>query len=145
MYIQYHIAFPGNSVVKNLPANAGGVGSIPGSGRSPGRGNGNLLQHSCLRNPMDREAWGATVYGVSESGMTVTGRTEHIWIRYSARWASQMLSFNPPTHSGPSTFLWNFRTQRKRERLYKLPKRKRSIQKVRSWDGFGFLDSNTGS
>ena len=44
-------------VVKNPPANAGDVGLIPGSGRCPGEGNGNLLQHSCLENPTDREAW----------------------------------------------------------------------------------------
>ena len=46
--------FPGGSVVKNAPANAKGVGLIPGSGRSPGEGNGNPLQDSCLGNPMDR-------------------------------------------------------------------------------------------
>ena len=45
---------PGGSVVKNLPASAEDVGSIPASGRSPGRGNGNPLQYSCLENPMDR-------------------------------------------------------------------------------------------
>ena len=45
------------SVVKNLPANTGEAGLIPGSGRSPGEGNGNPLQYSCLENPMDREAW----------------------------------------------------------------------------------------
>ena len=49
--------FPGGSVVKNLPANAGDTGSIPGWGRSPGEGNGNPLQCSCLENPMDRGAW----------------------------------------------------------------------------------------
>ena len=48
----------GGSVVKNLPANAGDVSLIPGSGRSPGEGNGNPPQYSCLRNPMDRGAWG---------------------------------------------------------------------------------------
>ena len=48
---------PGGSVVKNPPANSGDVGSVPGSGRSPGEGNGNPLQYSCLRNPMDRGAW----------------------------------------------------------------------------------------
>ena len=48
---------PGGSVVKNPPANAGGLSSIPGSGRSPGEGNGNPLQYSCLENPMDGEAW----------------------------------------------------------------------------------------
>ena len=47
------------SVVNNLPANAGDADSIPGSGRSPGKGNSNPLQYSCLGNPMDREAWQA--------------------------------------------------------------------------------------
>ena len=50
------MGFPGDSVVKNLPASAGDVGLIPGLGRSPGEGNGNPLQHSCLGNPMDRGA-----------------------------------------------------------------------------------------
>ena len=54
-------------VAKNPSANAGGVGSIPGSGRSPGEGNGNPLQYSCLENPMDRGAWRATVPGVAKS------------------------------------------------------------------------------
>ena len=48
-------------------ANAGDVGSIPGSGRSPGEGNGNPLQYSCLENPMDRGAWRAIVHGVAKS------------------------------------------------------------------------------
>ena len=48
--------FPGGSVVKNPPANAGDMGSIPGSGRSPGEGNGNSRQYSSLENPMDRES-----------------------------------------------------------------------------------------
>ena len=47
--------------------NAGDVGSIPGLGRSPGEGNGNPLQHSCLENPMDGGAWWATVHGVAKS------------------------------------------------------------------------------
>ena len=57
-------------VVKNPPANAGDpkdVGSIPGSGRSPGVGNGNPLQYSCLENPRDRGAWWATVHRVAKS------------------------------------------------------------------------------
>ena len=62
--------FPGGSVVKNPPANAGDSGSIPGSGRYPGEGNGNPLQYSCLRNPMDRGAWQATIHGVTESDTT---------------------------------------------------------------------------
>ena len=59
--------FPGGSAVKNPPANAGDVGSIPGSGRPPGEGNGNPLQHSCLENATDREAWWATVPGVAKN------------------------------------------------------------------------------
>ena len=57
-------------VVKNLPANAGDirdVGSIPGSGRSPGEGHGNPRQYSCLDNPVDRGDWQATVHGVTKS------------------------------------------------------------------------------
>ena len=53
-------------MIKNLPANVGDVGSIPGSGRSPGEANGNPLQYSCLGNFLDREAWRAAVRGVTE-------------------------------------------------------------------------------
>ena len=60
------MGFHGGSVVKNPPANAGDVGLIPGSGRSPGEGNGNPLQYSCLENLMDRRTWQATVHGVAE-------------------------------------------------------------------------------
>ena len=57
-------------MVKNPPANAGDVrdlGSITGSGRSPGGGRGNPLQYSCLENPMDREAWQATIHRIAQS------------------------------------------------------------------------------
>ena len=57
---------PDGSVVKNLPANARDAGSIPGSGRTPGEGNGNPLQYSCLGNPMDRGAWWATENAVTK-------------------------------------------------------------------------------
>ena len=60
------MGFPGDSVVKNLPANAQDARLIPGSGRSPGGGNGNPLQYSCLGNPMDRGAWQAAVHGVTK-------------------------------------------------------------------------------
>ena len=59
--------FPGDSGVKNLPASAGDAGSIPGWGRSSGKGNGNTFQYSCLENPMDKGAWRATVDGVAKS------------------------------------------------------------------------------
>ena len=61
------LGFPGGSVVENLPANAEDMGLIPGSRRSPGRGNGNPLQYSCLENFMYRGAWQATVHGVAKS------------------------------------------------------------------------------
>ena len=60
--------FPGSSVGKEPACSAGDLGSIPGLGRSPGEGNGNPLQYSCLENPMDREAWRATVRGVARVG-----------------------------------------------------------------------------
>ena len=61
------LGFPGGSEVKASASNAGDPGSIPGSGRSPGKGNGNPLQYSCLENPMDRGAWRATVHRVAKS------------------------------------------------------------------------------
>ena len=59
------MGFPGSSVGKKSNYNAGDPGSIPGSGRSPGEGNGNQHQYSCLRNPMDRGAWWAIVHGAT--------------------------------------------------------------------------------
>ena len=58
--------FPGGSVVKNPPANAGDMGSFPGSGRSSREGNGNPLQYSCLENPIDKGAWWATDHGIAK-------------------------------------------------------------------------------
>ena len=65
-----YMGFSGDTMVKNLPVNAGDSkdsGLIPGSGKSPGIGNGNLLQYSCLENSMDRGDWRATVHGISKS------------------------------------------------------------------------------
>ena len=62
--------FPGGSDGKACVYNAGDPGSIHGWGRSPGEGNGNPLQYSCLENPMDRGAWRSTVHGVTESDTT---------------------------------------------------------------------------
>ena len=62
-------------MVKNLPANAGDTGSIPGSGRSPGGGHSNPVHYTCLGNPMNREAWQATVYGVAKSWIQLSDRT----------------------------------------------------------------------
>ena len=60
------MGLPDGSGVSNLPAIAEDGGLIPGSGRSPGEGNGNPLQYSCLRNPMDRRAWRAIVHGLTK-------------------------------------------------------------------------------
>ena len=65
--VNLYWGFPDGSVVRYLPANAGDTGSNPGSVRSPGVGNGNLLQYSCLENPVDRGAWQATVHRVAKS------------------------------------------------------------------------------
>ena len=68
--IYTYTGFPGGEVVKNSPANAGDtkdMGSIPGSGRSPGEWNGNPLQHSCLENSRNRGAWLAPVHRVTKS------------------------------------------------------------------------------
>ena len=67
---QYTICFPGDTVVKNPPANAGDArdaGLIPGLGSSSGEGNGNPLQYSCLEDSIDRGAWQATVHGMAKS------------------------------------------------------------------------------
>ena len=64
------MGFPDSSVVKNLLANAGDPGLIPGSRRSLEEGNGNTLQYSCLRKPMDRGDWHTAVHGVTELDMT---------------------------------------------------------------------------
>ena len=65
-FLRFLPDFPGGSAVKNPPANAGDAGSIPRSGRSPGEGNGNLPQCSCLENPTGRGDWWATAQGVTK-------------------------------------------------------------------------------
>ena len=76
-----HLAwFPSGLVVKNPPANAGDsedLGSVPGLGRSPGGGNGNRLQYSCLGNPMDRRAWPATVHRVAKNRIRLRQLSMH--------------------------------------------------------------------
>ena len=66
------MAFPGGSDSKESACRGGDMGLIPGSGRSPGEGNGNPLQYPCLENPMDRGAWGAMVPGVTKSWTRLT-------------------------------------------------------------------------
>ena len=66
-------------MVKNPPANAGDAGSIPGSGGSPGEGNGNPLQY-CLENSMDRGAWQATFHGIPKSQCYQISLTTNFWL-----------------------------------------------------------------
>ena len=82
----------GGSVVKNAPANAGDAGSIPVLGRSPGEGNGNPSQYSCLGNPMDRGGWWAMVHGVAkELGTTQQLKTTIITLRLMQSYESRAL------------------------------------------------------
>ena len=69
MFLVLLEGFPGGTVVKNLPTDAGDISLIPGQGDSPGVANGNPLQYSCLENSMDKGAWRATFYGVTKSGI----------------------------------------------------------------------------
>ena len=73
LFLMGPLGFPGGSTVKNLSANLGDLGSIPGSGRSAGEWNGNSLQYSCLGNSGDREAWWVPVHGVAK-------RVGHDWV-----------------------------------------------------------------
>ena len=73
--LSFQLGFPGGSAIKNPPANAGDVGLILGSGISPGEGNGNPLQYSCLEKPMDGGAWLAMVHGVTKGQMRLSVHT----------------------------------------------------------------------
>ena len=73
-------AFLAAQVVKNLPVNAGDPGSIPGWRRSPGEGNGNPFQYSCLENPTDRGAWWVTVHGVTKSRPQLSDEHFHLCV-----------------------------------------------------------------
>ena len=74
------LGFLAHSVVKNLPANAGDMSLISGLRRSPGEGNSNSLQYSCIGNPMDRGAWQATVHGVEKESDTTKRLTFEVLV-----------------------------------------------------------------
>ena len=78
LYIYSFLGSPDSSADKESACNAGDSGSIPGSGSSPGEGKDYPLQYSCLENPMDREAWRATVHEVAESDTTEHSILFHI-------------------------------------------------------------------
>ena len=88
--------FPSASEVKASASNAGDPGSISGSGRSPGEGNGNPPQYSCLENPMDGEAWLATVHGVTKSqtrlsNFTYLLKAEEMSLNINLLWVSPVI------------------------------------------------------
>ena len=101
--------WPGGTVVKNPPANAGDerfVSSIPGSGRSRGVGNGNPLQYSCLENPVDRGAWWATVHGVPKS-QTQPSTAQHILLDMASLVAQQVKNpFVPVKETQVKSLSW---------------------------------------
>ena len=101
-------------MVKNLPVNAGDAGSIPGSGRSPGEGNSNPLQYSCLENPMDRGVWRAVVHGVTESQTGLNMHAHYIHFKKNAlvkSSSSPWFSFNLGDVQGHRTSLpYSFRS-----------------------------------
>ena len=84
--VRFPVQFNDGSDGKASSRNAGHPGSIPGSGRSPGEGNGNPLQYSCLENPMDGGAWWATVHGVAESWTRLSN-----FMDLTARWIKNRL------------------------------------------------------
>ena len=98
-------SFPGSSDGKASAYNAGDLGSIPGSGRSPGEGNGNPLQYSCLENSMDQGAWWATVNGVAKSWIRLSGFTLSIlWHCLSLGLEWKLIFSSPMATAEFSTF-----------------------------------------
>ena len=93
--------FPGGSEVKASARNAGDLGLIPGSGRSPGEGNGNPLQYSCLENSMNRGAWWATVHRVAKSRTRLSDLTD---------FPRCLNGKNPPANVGDSSTLGSGRS-----------------------------------
>ena len=87
--------FPGGSEVKASACNAGDLGSIPASGRCPGGGHGNPLQYSCLKNPMDRGDWRATVYRVVKSRTRLPRHSMHTPGSSRASAVAQLLKNSP--------------------------------------------------
>ena len=100
----FFMGFPGGSEDKVSTCNAGDPGSIPGLGRSPGEGNGNPLQYSCLENPINRGAWWATVHGVTKSRIWLSNFTfflSFFFFRLVTQWC--LILFYPMDCSPPGS------------------------------------------
>ena len=135
------VVCPGGSVAKNLPPNAGDArdsGSIPGSGRSPGVGNGNPLQYSCLENSLNRGAWLATVHGVTKSQTWLSNWTTngclstHVWGQLGL-WGHDYVS----TLSSWAALaeLWFYSLYALGMRRGELSKKQREKRVVETWTG----------
>ena len=135
------VVCPGGSVAKNLPPNAGDArdsGSIPGSGRSPGVGNGNPLQYSCLENSLDRGAWLATVHGVTKSqtwliNWTTNGcLSTHVWGQLGL-WGHDYVSTLSPWAALAE--LWFYSLYALGMQRGELSKKQREKRVVETWTG----------
>ena len=127
------IHFLGGAVVKLLPASARDAGSIPGWGRSPGEGNGNPLQHSCLGNPMDRGAWWATVHrGRKELDRTEHACTTRNWPTGKMEIEIEVTVIQLRNNRHPVLGM-SFRDKKTRERLSDFPKDKPLARNRADW------------
>ena len=101
MHFSFDGKFPESSVSKESACNAGDLGSVPGSGRFPGEGNGNPLRYSCLENPMDRVAWQATVHGVERVGHNLATKPPppFVVVMYSFRNFDHIIRFLQPSRT----------------------------------------------
>ena len=111
-YLQVAQEVSGGSDGKESACSVGGQGLIPGSGRSPGKGNGNPLQYSCLENPLDGGAWQATVHGVAKSRTWLNSFTGGIWWLKVCNMAQAGLQF-----LGATSCIENQITQQRAERV----------------------------
>ena len=124
------MGLPGGSDGKASACNVGDPGSIPGSGRSPGGGNGNPLQHSCLQNSMDGGAWWATVHGVAKSWTRLSDFTFNLNLKMT------ILGYNPQNKRNTHEFIltqidkWLGRRNSSFSLLCGVPKRKRRNRKT---------------
>ena len=97
------LGFPGGSSVRNPPASPRDVGLIPESGRSPGEGKGNLLQYSCLENPMDRGAWWAAVHGVAGIGQDLATKQQMLMFFSCQKYTKSRVGWERNQDSGVSS------------------------------------------
>ena len=139
------IHFLGGAVVKLLPASARDTGSIPGWGRSPGEGNGNPLQYSCLGNPMDRGAWWATVRrGRKELDRTDHACTTHNWPTGKMELEIEVTIIQLRNNRHPVLGM-SFRDKKTSERLSNFPKDKPVARNRADWKLSNFCTSGLGS